>query len=69
MRAVAQKRSAVDPSSREARSRLAAMVTRLLEHWELTASEQAEVLGLSAGGLVTLKVANLSLASVLPSVP
>jgi hypothetical protein len=39
MRAMAQKRAAVDPSSREARIRLAAMVTRLLEHWDLTATE------------------------------
>jgi hypothetical protein len=30
------------------------MVTRLLEHWELTATEQAEVLGLSAGSRSTL---------------
>lgn len=54
MRALSQKHSAVDPSSREARTRLAAMVTRLLEHWSLTATEQAEVLGLSAGSRSTL---------------
>jgi len=53
-RAIARERAAVDPSSREARSRLAAMVTRLLEHWDLTATEQAEVLGLSAGSRSTL---------------
>ena len=53
-RAIARERAAVDPSSREARGRLAAMVTRLLEHWNLTATEQAEVLGLSAGSRSTL---------------
>ena len=53
-RAIARERAAVDPSSREARGRLAAMVTRLLEHWTLTATEQAEVLGLSAGSRSTL---------------
>lgn len=30
------------------------MVTRLLEHWQLTATEQAEVLGLSSGSRSTL---------------
>ena len=54
MRAVAQKQAAVDLGSREARSRLAAMVVRLLEHWNLTATEQAEVLGLSASSRSTL---------------
>ena len=49
MRPVAQKHDAVDPSSRDARSRLSTMMTRLLEHWGLTTAEQAEVLGLSAG--------------------
>jgi transcriptional regulator with XRE-family HTH domain len=54
MRAAAPKHAAVAPGSREARSRLAAMVTRLLEHWQLTAAEQAEVLGLSGGSRSTL---------------
>src|SRR2546421_320453 len=54
MRAVTQKRAAIDSGSREARSRLAAMVTRLLEHWQLSAAEQAEVLGLSAASRTTL---------------
>ena len=54
MRALARKHAAVDPSSRDSLSRLAAMVTRLLEHWDLTAAEQAEVLGLSAGSRSTL---------------
>jgi hypothetical protein len=54
MRAVAEKDVAVDWGSREARSRLAAMVSRLLAHWQLTAAEQAAVLGLSAGSRSTL---------------
>jgi transcriptional regulator with XRE-family HTH domain len=53
MTAVAAKRAA-EPGSREARGRLAVMVTRLLEHWQLTASEQAEVLGLSSASRSTL---------------
>lgn len=44
----------VDPASREARARIAAMVTRLLDHWELSAAEQAAVLGLSMGSRSTL---------------
>jgi hypothetical protein len=54
MRAVAPKRAEVNAGSREARSRLAAMVARLLEHWGLSAVEQAEVVGLSAGSRSTL---------------
>ena len=54
MRAVPQQRPVVDLSGREARGRLAVMVTRLLEHWNLTTREQAEVLGLSAGSRSTL---------------
>lgn len=54
MRAVAEKRAVVDPGSRAARGRLAVMLTRLLEHWGLTATEQAEVLGLSTGSRSTL---------------
>ena len=54
MSAVAEKHSPIDPGSREARGRLASMVTRLLDHWQLTASEQAEVLGLSPGSRTTL---------------
>jgi len=42
------------PNSREARERLAAMVIRLLDHWKLSAAEQAEVLGLSAASRSTL---------------
>ena len=54
MPAVPQKQAAVDLATRHARARLAAMVTRLLDHWNLTAPEQAEVLGLSAGSRSTL---------------
>lgn len=54
MRVVARRHAAVDPSSREARARLAAMVIRLLEYWQLTAAEQAEMLGLSSGSRSTL---------------
>ena len=54
MRAVVQKRAAVDPSHREARSRLASMVTKLLERWNLTTAEQAELLGLSAASRSSL---------------
>lgn len=42
------------PNSREARERLAAMLIRLLDHWKLSAVEQAEVLGLSAASRSTL---------------
>jgi len=44
----------VEPGSRHARTRLAAMVTRLLEHWQLSATEQAAVLGLSPASRSTL---------------
>jgi hypothetical protein len=44
----------MDLSSREARARLATIVTRLLEHWRLTSAEEAEVLGLSAGSRSTV---------------
>ena len=54
MKAAAQKRVAIEPGSREARGRLAAMVTKLLEHWRLSTAEQAEVLGLSTGSRSTL---------------
>jgi len=43
-----------DPHLRDGRGRLAVMVTRLLEHWQLSATEQAIVLGLSAGSRSTL---------------
>jgi len=52
--ALAPKPSPVDPSSRHARARLAAMVVRLLEHWQLAAGEQAALLGLSSGSRSTI---------------
>jgi Protein of unknown function (DUF2384) len=54
LHAVQERHPEVDLSSREARGRLAAMVTQLLEHWHLSAAEQAHVLGLSAGSRSTL---------------
>lgn len=54
MSALAERHKSVDTGSRAARGRLAAMVTRLLEHWRLSAPEQAQVLGLSAGSRSTL---------------
>ena len=54
MHATARGHTAIEPGSREARSRLAAMVMQLLEHWNLTTAEQAEVLGLSSGSRSTL---------------
>jgi hypothetical protein len=54
MSVVAAKPAVVDTSSREARGRLAAMVTQLLEHWGLPGTEQATLLGLSAGSRSTL---------------
>jgi transcriptional regulator with XRE-family HTH domain len=44
----------VDIKERTARVRLAAMITKLLDHWELTAAEQAALLGLSTGSRTTL---------------
>ena len=43
-----------DLDTREARIRLAGMVMRLLEHWQLTTAEQAQLLGLSSGSRSTL---------------
>jgi len=54
MPAVAPKRTAIAVGSREARGRLAMMVTTLLEHWNLTSAEQADALGLSTGSRSTL---------------
>jgi len=54
MTAVTARRAESDVGSREARARLAAMVTRLLEHWQLSATEQAELLGLSTTSRSTL---------------
>lgn len=54
MPAIEEQHATVDTSSREARGRLATMVTRLLDHWHLPAAEQAELLGLSSGSRSTL---------------
>jgi transcriptional regulator with XRE-family HTH domain len=54
MAAAAPMQPAVDTTSREARGRLSTMVTRLLEHWDLSTAEQAAVLGLSAGSRSTV---------------
>ena len=54
MPAVAEKQVTAETRSRDARGRLAVMVTRLLDHWKLTAAEQAELLGLSAASRSTL---------------
>lgn len=52
--ALAPSRAAVDPTTREARVRLAGMLMRLFEHWQLSATEQAALLGLSEGSRSTL---------------
>lgn len=54
MPALATRPASADASSRVARARLAAMVMQLLDHWGLTAPEQAELLGLSTGSRSTL---------------
>jgi hypothetical protein len=54
MTAALRKFEPVDVASRDARARLAAMVTKLLEHWRLGAAEQAAVLGLSTASRSTL---------------
>jgi hypothetical protein len=43
-----------DPHSRESRVALAGMVTRLFEHWQVSAAEQASLLGLSPDNRSTL---------------
>lgn len=45
---------AVDLSTRDARERLARMVMQLFDHWSLTTTEQAGLLGLSADNRSTL---------------
>jgi hypothetical protein len=54
MRAAPRKSVPVDPTTRHARARLASMVMRLFEHWQLSAAEQSAVLGLSVGSRTTL---------------
>jgi hypothetical protein len=43
-----------DLKTRDARERLARMVTRLFEHWRLTTAEQAALLGLARENRATL---------------
>jgi transcriptional regulator with XRE-family HTH domain len=54
MPAVAEREASIDLGTRESRARLAAMVTKLLDHWQLSTSEQAALLGLSGGSRSTL---------------
>src|SRR5581483_11032987 len=44
----------VDLHSRASREKLARMVVRLFEHWNLAAPDQAALLGLSAGSRATV---------------
>jgi hypothetical protein len=44
----------IDPGSREARTRLARLITTLFEHWKRATAEQAAALGISAGSRSTL---------------
>ena len=46
--------SDIDPATRDARERLARMVTQLFDHWKLSTAEQAALLGLSADNRSTL---------------
>ena len=45
---------AAAPYSKDERGRLAAMVTKLFEHWQLDTVAQAELLGLSGGSRTAL---------------
>ena len=54
MRALPRPAPTVDLSTRHARARLASMVTRLFDHWQLSGVEQAAVLGLSPGSRSTV---------------
>jgi len=49
-----QPEPAIDVKTREARERLARLVTRLFEHWQLSTTEQAALLGLSPDNRSTL---------------
>jgi len=51
---LAERVARVDLASRESRARLASMLMRLFEHWELSLPEQAELLGLSSASRSTL---------------
>lgn len=55
MQATAPRRKRpADLTGRDARSRLATMVMRLLDHWELSTAQQAAVLGLSVASRTSL---------------
>jgi hypothetical protein len=49
-----RKDAVIDPTSRDSRARLAGMVTRLLDLWQLGAAEQTALLGLSSASRSTL---------------
>ena len=48
-------RPTVDLTSQESRTKLAGMVTRLFDHWQLKKTEQMALLGLSPSGRTTLR--------------
>jgi len=51
---VAEKAVQNNPRSREGRVALAGMVMRLFDHWDVSAQDQAALLGLSEGSRTTL---------------
>jgi len=51
---VAEKAVQNNPRSREGRAALAGMVMRLFDHWDVSAQDQAALLGLSEGSRTTL---------------
>ncbi|MBP7529083.1 MAG: DUF2384 domain-containing protein [Syntrophorhabdaceae bacterium] len=51
---VAEKAIQNNPRSREGRAALAGMVMRLFDHWDVSAQDQAALLGLSEGSRTTL---------------
>lgn len=53
-RSQAHHHPAVELQTRDARGKLASMVTKLLEHWQLSSDEQAAVLGLSPASRTTI---------------
>ncbi len=54
MSAVFERTRAIDLHQRGKRERLARMVVRLFEHWQLSAPDQALLLGLSPGSRATV---------------
>ncbi|MBP7529872.1 MAG: DUF2384 domain-containing protein [Syntrophorhabdaceae bacterium] len=51
---VAERAVQNNPRSREGRAALAGMVMRLFDHWDVSAQDQAALLGLSEGSRTTL---------------